>query len=97
MGTSPDHRWVPKSALHRDRLYRFFTKSVGAVYPGLFVLFQGRNVRGGAALGTYGGMGHRAPTPAAHLGRGLFKIGRYKSVKGAFLTLLFYYYFFLKH
>jgi hypothetical protein len=79
MGSSPDHHWVPKSTPQRDRLYRFFTKSVGAPYTGMFVLFQGGACVGAAqlaALGTYGGMGHRAPTPEAHWGRGPFKIGR---------------------
>ena len=50
MGSSLDHRWVPKSTPQRDRLYRFFTKSVGALYTGLLVLFQGRDVRGGQPL-----------------------------------------------
>jgi hypothetical protein len=50
MSSSPDHCWVPKSTPQRDRLSRFFTKSVGALYAGLLVLFQGRNVRGGRAL-----------------------------------------------
>jgi hypothetical protein len=38
MGSSPDSRWVPKLTPQRDRLYRFFTKSVGALYAGLLVL-----------------------------------------------------------
>ena len=50
MGSSLDHRWVPKSTPQRDRLYRFFTKSVGALHAGLLVLFQGRDVRGGRPL-----------------------------------------------
>ena len=50
MGSSPDHRWVPKSTPQRDRLYRFFAKSVSALYAGLLVLFQGRDVRGGRPL-----------------------------------------------
>ena len=50
MGSSLDHRWVPKSTPQRDRLYRFFTESVGALYAGLLVLFQGRDVRGGRPL-----------------------------------------------
>jgi hypothetical protein len=52
MGSSLDKRWVPKAKAtpQRNRLYRFFTKSVGALYAGLLELFQGRNVRGGVAL-----------------------------------------------
>jgi hypothetical protein len=38
MGSSLDHHWVPKSTPQRDCLYRFFTKSVGALYAGLLVL-----------------------------------------------------------
>jgi hypothetical protein len=50
MGSSPDQRWVPKAAPKRNRLYRFFTESAGALYTGMFVLFQGRNARGGRPL-----------------------------------------------
>jgi hypothetical protein len=50
MGSSLNYSWVPKSTPQRDRLYRFFTKSVGAPYANLLVLFQVRDVRGGRPL-----------------------------------------------
>jgi hypothetical protein len=75
MGSSPDHRWVPKSTLQRDRLHRFFTKSGGALYTGTLVLFQGRDVREGRLLIPTEEW-DTAPTPEAHWGRGPFGIGR---------------------
>jgi hypothetical protein len=88
MSSSLDHRWVPKSTPQSDRLYRFFTKSVGALYADLLVLFQGRDVRGWRPLVPTEEWDTARPPPRPIGGGVLLKLGG-KIRKGVFLTLLF--------
>jgi hypothetical protein len=90
MGSSLDHRWVPKPTPQRDRLYHFFTKSVGALYAGLLVLFQGRDVRGGRpSVPTEEWNTARPPPRPIGGGGGVPSNWAVKIRKGVFLTFLF--------